>query len=378
MKRIFPYLLFVLIASSCSFGKKIDIGGVVEGLQEGSVVLKILQINVQNVVDTVAVSGGGNFTYTIQNPSPTPEFYYLYHNDRKIASLLLSAGDRVRIATDTLGENTVVEGSPESNLLMALEKSSADIRREYDNLIVSLANADTEQDSTTINYALGALYVKQKQEAIRSIFSNPSSMTNIMLLYQRFPGDIPVFADYTDRFIFQRIYDSLKILYPNSPYLYRLRDEIAYREQAEALNEKLTTVSEISFPELSLPDTNSERQSLRALEGKVILLSFWTITDVNQKTINLDFKDLYEKYHLRGFEIYQVSVDVDKTAWATVIKEQELPWINVCDGLGSNSVALVTYNVTTVPTNFIIDKSGMIVGRDLFDDALEAKIRSLL
>jgi len=362
---------------SCS-SKKIKISGSIEGLKNSSLVLNVLDVNTQRTIDTILVNGEGRFSYIIEKASSVPEFYYLFYKDRRLASMVLSAGDNVAISNDTLGNNGIIEGSLESTLLMGIEKGELVVRNRYDSLMRELAKASTKADSLKINYDLGGLYVKQKQSAIKEIYSHPNSIINVTLLYQRFPGDIPIFGDKTDYMMFQRVYDSLKIFYPNSVYVIGLKDEIAYRLQLDAFNEKLQNVQEMSFPDILLPDIKSERQSLTELsKDKVVILSFWTVTDLNQKMINIDLMELYEKYHDRGLEIYQVSVDTNKTAWATAVKDQNLPWISVCDGLGSNSSAVSSYNVQKVPTNFIIDREGTIVGRDLFDKALEDKIKSL-
>jgi peroxiredoxin len=170
----------------------------------------------------------------------------------------------------------------------------------------------------------------------------------------------------------------LQTIYPGSAYLSRLLDEIGYREQTEEFNAKILDASERGFPEISLPDREAKMRSLSDIQGKVIVLSFWSITDVNQRMMNQDLLDLYRKYADKGLEIYQVSVDNDKTAWARAVSEQDLPWISVCDGLGSASPAVTTYNIQKVPTIYLIDKSGTIAAKDIFDTELENKIKSLL
>ena len=378
MKRFFFFLIIGSILLSCS-SEKIKISGSVEGLQNSNIVLSVLDINTQTIVDTIAVNANGMFSYTIEKPASAPNFYYIFYNGKRLASMILTAGDNIKISADTLGVGTVLEGSAESTLLMAIEKDAANLRNRYDSLMTRLAEVSTQEDSTKINYDLGGLYVRQKQYAIREIYSHPNSMANITLLYQRFPGDIPIFGANTDYMLFQRVYDSLKVVHPTSIYVNRLREEIDYRRHMEALNDRLQNVQEASFPNIFLPDTKSQMQSLDSLaSGKVVILSFWTVNDANQRMINLDMLDLYKKYHDRGLEIYQVSVDTDKTAWATAVREQELPWVNVCDGLGQNSSVISLYNIQKVPTNFVIDREGSIVARDIFDNALEDKVRSLL
>ncbi|MFA4998091.1 MAG: peroxiredoxin, partial [Bacteroidales bacterium] len=65
----------------------------------------------------------------------------------------------------------------------------------------------------------------------------------------------------------------------------------------------------------------------------------------------------------RGLEIFQVALDIDKTAWAKAVRDQSLPWISVCDGLGIGSPSVVSYNVETIPVFFIITRQGDIVVR---------------
>ena len=132
------------------------------------------------------------------------------------------------------------------------------------------------------------------------------------------------------------------------------------------------------YPELSLPDINSQTRRLSELEGKPFILLFWMPSEVSQKVINLHLKEIYNLYHTKGLEIYSVAVG-DKSLWATTIKEQGANWINVNDGKGASSPALGIYNVTTLPAMFIFNKEGKVVARDLFDtEKLKSKISAIL
>ena len=90
---------------------------------------------------------------------------------------------------------------------------------------------------------------------------------------------------------------------------------------------------------------------------------------------NLDvLKPVYDDYHKKGFEIYQVALDTDKAGWANVLKEQNLPWINVCDGLGAGSPYVLLYNIGALPSTFII-ADGELVDGEVMD---EKSFRKLL
>jgi len=290
-------------------------------------------------------------------------------------------GDNIYITTDTLGANQNIEGSQESILFLEMEKNLSLATAKFDSLSALRAQAvlaGNKELVDTLGYELGSLYVKNKQAAIKHLYSNPGSITNIPLLYYKFPGNLPLFGDVRDVLLFQRVYDSLQPVYPQSSYLNALLDEISVRGKSDMFNSKLLDASEVGFPDISLPDTKANVRTLSDLSGKVVILLFWSVTDVNQKIFNRDLLALYDKYSTRGLEIYQISVDTDKTAWANTVAEQQLPWINVCDGLGSSSPAVTTYNVQKAPTLFVIDKSGTIAAKDVYDSKLESLISSLV
>ncbi|MDD4656583.1 MAG: thioredoxin-like domain-containing protein [Bacteroidales bacterium] len=381
MKKVILAALLTLVVFSCSKNYNAKIYGKIEGATSGTVVLKILEVSAQKSIDSLKFNSKGEFSYSVQLEEDSPNFYYLYYNNNKVASMVLLPGDNIKIITDTLGTNPVVSGSQEAEIFSELDKSLQSTKHNFDSLVELMQEAqeqgETEKE-TSLNYSLGKLYVKQKQAAIKQIYSNPNSIANVMLLYYKLADGLPLFADPMDVHIFNRVHDSLKVLYPNWVYLQRLKEEVNYREKSNLLSSKINEASVTGFPDISLPDIKAVTRSLSDFPSKVILLSFWTITETSQKMINLDYKDLYEKYNSKGLEIYQVSLDSDKTAWATAVSEQELPWTSVCDGLGTESKPITTYNITQLPANFIIDRNGEIVAKDVYDNELEKLIRSLL
>jgi peroxiredoxin len=381
MNKLFLAVLIPILFLSCSRSNNVKINGKIEGATNGDLVLKVLEVSRLVDVDTLKYNKEGRFTVNVKLKGDSPQFYYLYYRNAKVASMVLLPGDVINLVTDTTGRNVKISGSEESLLLTSLEKTLAKSKNSFDSLMTLMHQADKSGNqalSLELNYALGRHYVKSKQDAIKYIYTNPNSITNVILMYHKLSPDIPLFADVRDVLLFKRVHDSLTVAYPGSVYLERLMDEIGSRENVDLFTTKILDASESGFPDISLPDTKAQSRSLSDLSGKVILLSFWTVTDPTQRMLNREYLELYEKYKSKGFEIYQVSVDTDKTAWATAVNEQKLPWINVCDGLGTASIVFNTYNIQKVPANYLIDKSGTIVARDLFDNVLEQKIASLM
>ncbi len=376
MKRLFNILLVSCIAMagvSCSSDTALIDAGIA-GAQDKDVVIKKLEVNREIVLDTIRADAKGNVSYRYSFSDRNPEFIYLYYGNRRLGSFIIMPGDRISVKTDTLGyagTSYMVKGSEESVKLTEYEKEYAAVLSGFNSLAAEYAEAIEKNDGKTaedLQYKLGAAYVKAKQNAIKYIFKNIRSFSSIPVIYGNINGNLPVFADAKDGLFFKRLYDSLSVEYPTSKYVVSLLSEYERRQNILNLSDRFSNIETSSFPDIVLPDINAEYKSLSSLEGKPIVLYFWTITDVNQKMFNQKLKAVYEKYKDAGLQIYQVCLDMDKTAWANTVRTQELPWINVCDGLGISSPAAKSYNIGKVPSIFYIAADGDIKAKDEFEN----------
>ena len=127
---------------------------------------------------------------------------------------------------------------------------------------------------------------------------------------------------------------------------------------------------------ITLPDNKGHNQSLAQLKGKVVMLDFHMFAAKGSTERIMHLRDLYNKYHAQGFEIYQVSLDTDEHFWKESVAA--LPWICVHDSDGPNSQFASQYNVQTVPTFFLIDRNNVLQKRDVQVKDLDAEIKSLL
>lgn len=353
------------------------VNGQLEGAADTSVVVSRLNINQIVPVDTVKTDAQGRFTCKEKIEAGHPQFYYLSYGGRQFASLVLLPKDRINVKADLNG-NCQITGSKETELLNQSQKQFEASLKSFDSLSTLLSQAVADTEIHALRNEMAKVYIAQKRSALRHAMGNPYSITAIPVLYQRF-GDLPIFGDYRDAITFKMIRDSVATVYPKSEYVSALSSEIDSRMKEFDLQNKLDNAVQVNFPEIILPDINAKEQKLSDLDGKVIVLFFWSYSQNAHKFFNNDLKDIYKKYHDRGLEIYQVSLDIDKSQWATVVRAQELPWISVCDGLGTDSPAVTAYNITQIPSLFIIGKDGNIKGRDVYDIAkLDSTIGSLL
>ena len=378
MSRFSKILFFAAAAmAAVSCGSNARIEGELSDAPSSEVVVKLLNINHYEVLDTVKTNASGKFSYKVDVKKGQPEFVYVFYKDTKVASLLLETGDKVSVAADTLG-NYTVEGSEESLKLAQVEKEYADALLKLSDLSSkSMTAKGSELDE--IKRQLGQEYIAYYRSRVRYVMENSKSLTTVPVFSQNFGSDLPVFAQSTDAIHFSNIADSLEAVYPDSRYVKALRTEAKRRMNYLELESRLNAAEPIGFPDIELPDMNSKQVKLSDVDAKVIMVYFWSSANASQKMFNLDFlRSIYEDYHDKGFEIYQVSLDIDKAAWARVVKGQNLPWINVCDSRGASSPYVSLYNLGALPSAFVIADGELVDGEMSTEKSFRRNIEKLL
>ena len=128
--------------------------------------------------------------------------------------------------------------------------------------------------------------------------------------------------------------------------------------------------------DIALNDNKGQQRKLTDLKGQVVLLDFHVFAQEDSPARILALRELYNKYHAKGFEIYQVSLDSDEHFW----KQQTaaLPWISVRVAEESNNSFLTIYNIQTIPEFFLIDRGNNLISRSQQIKDLEQEIKKLL
>ena len=132
-------------------------------------------------------------------------------------------------------------------------------------------------------------------------------------------------------------------------------------------------------PELAFPDPDGNIRKLSDLRGKVVLIDFWASWCGPCRRESPNVRNVYQKYHDQGFEVFSVSLDRDGNSWKKAIKDDQLVWPNhVSDLKYWSSEAAAIYGVRSIPAMFLLDREGRIVAKDLRGAALENAVRELL
>jgi peroxiredoxin len=141
-----------------------------------------------------------------------------------------------------------------------------------------------------------------------------------------------------------------------------------------AIEVEKTTSKGQKFTEIELPDLQGQKFALSSLVGKTdfVLVDFWASWCGPCMQSLPELKAIYTKHKGTKFEILGVSLDEDTAAWKNTINNQKINWKHISDLQGWKSAGAAKYAVRSIPATVLIDKNGVIVGRNLKMSEIEA------
>lgn len=375
-QTLFVSLTAAVMLCACQ-SSKVKISGRFVGNDAKNVYLEQVSPLAQSVIDSAVLDKEGNYRFELKGVTKTPSLYNIIYNGERIP-LFLAGGDRLTLnSVGSVVRNYTVDGSKESELLRQFYQAFVTGAQRLDNIAAQFAKADLpEDDRKALVKEYTAEYYRIRREQLRFIVENKASLAAVYALYQRLPGDTYLFNGDSDVVYYRTVAEALEKSYPDSPYLQSLMGEISRMDARISLSSQIT---EAGYPDLEMPDIYGKKIRLSSLAGKVVLLDFWSAELGNSNTLNAELKEVYRKYAdaQTPFVVYQVAIDTSKPMWITAVQEQQLPWISVSDLRGRASTSLGLYNVQKLPANFLIDKEGTIVAKDIYGKSLEQKLDEL-
>ncbi len=378
MRKILVILSVILLAA-CTRQAKFVIEGTIEGGAGEMIYLEHMGLSKSTLLDSVRISNDGDFRF--KAPAPQyPDFYRLILSGRSLHFAVDSA-EVLKITATYGGFSTdyKIEGSVSNADIQRLRNSVARIQRKANQIIKGMSQAD----QIRIKQELVELIEEHKSMARPIILNNPKSSAAYFAIFQQVNG-IYIFSPYEkeDRPYCAAVATSFHTFMPEyerSIHLHALvLDAINTEREARRMDQwsEMVANATAGYIEIALPDRNGNEIRLSSLEGKAILLDFSAYESRESVPYTFALRELYDKYASRGFEIYQVSLDRNKLLWQDAT--ENIPWICVRDDNGPRTTAATAYNVTSIPTYFLIGANGEIVGRDLDLQTLEREIRKNL
>ena len=366
-------IVFILALSfafiACQNENRFKIKGTFENLSDSKVFLNEMGLSSSEVIDSSRIDNSGDFSF--KGEIEYPHFYQLALSDNEFITMLIKPGEDItlNLNSDNLYDYTV-QGSPGTEKVKKLNARLRQTRDKLDSLKKLYRQTQKKESAqerlNEINQSYREILNRQRDSSIAFILDN---MASIMALYQKVDDENFVLYKNQDLQYIKLVADSLKEKYPQSEHVKSLiadKDRLMQRYKDMEVRNKLTKMSDkigSSLPDISLPDISGDTVSFSGLNKKMILLSFWSSTNNECIERNLKLKKVYRKYHNRGFEIYQVSLDKNKERWNNAVSFDELPWINVHSSRGSGYAAKI-YNVQELPTDYLIKDGDELIAKN--------------
>lgn len=387
MKKTIPALCAALLAAmavaSCG-GKKFRVEGNIRQAADSVLYFENVSLDGPVAVDSVRLSADGAFSFSDDAPA-APEFYRL-RIAGQIINLSVDSTENIRVAADypTMSTDYTVEGSEDCATIKELALQQIDLQSAIDRIAKNPAlGYEAVMDSMAKVVETYKNHVKRNY-----IYRQPMKASSYFALFQTL-GNRLIFnprESKEDIKAFAAVATSWDTFHPNS-----LRGEnlhniaIEGMKNVRIIQNKIaqsqrgidpSKVNTTNIIEVALRDNHGTMRRLTDMKGRVVLLDFHVFGADGSTQRIMQLREIYNKYHSRGLEIFQVSLDPDQHFWKT--QTAALPWICVHDDDAMNSGLLVQYNIRRLPTFFLVDRNNVLFKRDSQIKDIDAAIQSLL
>lgn len=370
-----------LITFGCSKNDQFKVNGTISGGEGQILYLEYLGLTGTERIDSIKLTQKGAFEFA----EPTPEYpdFYRLRLDKQI----------IPFAVDTLPTTITINADSRSfatNYSIIGNQASAQIRDVWlalldANVAISKLgrmagdDADVARKDSIIN--------QYKEIARQHIYGNPKSPVAYFALFQQVDGNL-VFNlyDKEDSKTFgavANVYNTFQPGNPRSQHLYELAlrsiavvrqlstDSLNIQNPNDILNK--SDIREQGYIDFTLPNTKGEPVSLSSIVDRSdVLLAFTTMEANWAPELNELLMQVYRDYSGNGVEVIQVGLDSDIHIWTSATKE--LPWINLRDKDGGYSKLVGLYNLSRLPSLFVIKKGGTALYRVNSAEDLKAVI----
>ena len=384
MKHIWKGAVFLATAMmtiACN-NNKFTVEGQITNAKDSTLYFENVGLEGINILDSVKLGDSGDFSFS-EAATTAPEFYRIRISDQ-IINVSIDSTETVQIKAEYPGmaANYTVSGSENCEKIKELALKQIALQSQ---VIAVQKNYPLGVD--VINDSIQKLIDAYKEDVKHQyIFKEPNKSYAYFALFQTL-GNWLIFNPRTskdDIKAFAAVATSWDTYYPHAERgqnlhniaIEGMRNQRIVDAQNQDLQVEASKVKESGVLDIALPDNHGQVRHLTDLKGKIVLLDFHVFALEDSPARILMLRELYNKYHAQGLEIYQVSLDSDEHFW----KQQTaaLPWISVRDADGINSQRLVLYNVQAVPDYFVIDRGNNIVKRAALVKDIEVEIKKLL
>ena len=365
MKRLLLAVLAVVTLISCGDGNSFRIRGKVPGVENGTVVtLNVIEDNDLASLDSTVVSGG---KFTFSGTADTCQLALLtFESDDEIhACTFFLENGVIDIEYDIVDGAQTIGGTQNNDAFQSFY-SKVEVLNDKANEVqdkMRMTAAAGEDYSSFID-EMSALQDSYKDVVTKSIVENTGNM-----------------------FGFQQLLDSYEIYEPDEVLGFLDMFEPGFGTNSEfnqlkgMMQVQMMTAIGHPYMDFELPLLNKRYETPTSVSlsdylasNKVVLLDFWASWCTPCRNEIPNMKAAYAKFRSKGFEIVSVSVDEEREDWIQAVKDEEMTWPQLLDTNERETSAAYRYSVTAIPSTFLIDSDGIIIGRNLRGAEVEAAL----
>ena len=370
----------VILSVSCKEEKKegYEINGTINGINKGSSIY-LDEVSFSGSITTIdTASAGDRGAFSLSGNIKKESLYRLRFNDNKYILLVLDEKPTsLTIEADTADlfiKPYTITGSPTSNSLKELLIGINGYQKEMSVYVQQVRNAENAI-TDSMKQALYILYQAKVEESKNYIKAYADTVSN---------GTLAVFAvanflnPQTDLQDLNIISNKLATKFPANESIKALA--VALKPKNDNPYEMTQTFANgTAIPEITGFNPDGKSISLSSLRGKVVLIDFWASWCGPCRAENPNVVNVYNKYKDKGFDVFSYSLDDNKAKWADAIKKDGLIWPAHASQLkGWDSDICEQFNITSIPTNYLIDRNGNVIAFNLHGGALEQILQKVL
>ncbi len=369
--------------TACS-GRQFHVEGTISGAKDSTLHIELVGIDDITEMASVKLGDDGSFHLSCDAPAQGPEFYRLRIADQ-IVNLAIDSTETVSIKGQwpNLASRYEVADTGQNAKIRELALRQIGLQDS----VIALTRRGGISPSQ-LQQTIEDMVSRYKREVTaRYIYTEPWSASAYFALFQAI-GNSLIFnprTDADDVRVFAAVATSWDTYHPESPRTENLHSialegmRLTRRPQSAAGVGQASAdniIVETGSINIGLKDKTGRERHLQDLKGQVVMLDFHVFAQQESTQRILLMQELYGKYHDRGFEIFQVSLDPDRHFWLQ--RTEALPWVCVHDDDALDSRYLPMYNVQHLPEFFLIDREGNLVKRSMQIDDIDKEIQSLL
>ena len=360
MKRFSYLLTLIVLFNACTKNDKATVTGTVKNLGDGEIYM--IKSGNDKIIDTIKVNNN-QFSHELKVTEPTVYMINFGANQQPAFVIIEQGTTTINYEMNVLN-SLQVKGGKEQEVYNAFIN---ECRMDFNSMdsLGKIAESNMENQALIADLQKAFFKIDSVVKVKQKIFveQHPKSIASAFLAVN-YLSQNP-----------EKTFDEVNKIYTT---LDKSIQETYYGKQlAEMVTQLQSTALSQVAPDFTLNDVNDQPVSLSSFKGKITLIAFWASWCGPCRQENPNVVAAYNQFHSKGFEILGVSLDDNKSNWQQAIKKDHLTWTHVSDLEGWDSKAAKLYGVQSIPTNFLLDKEGKIIARDLRGADLANKLQEL-